>query len=254
MMTWTREQEIVTLYLYCRIPFNKANSSNKEIQALAQLLGRSTNSVKMKIGNFGNFDPELKRRGIVGLDRTSQLDEDIWNEYYGHWDKLAFDAQNLLAQYKGQPIEQVAEIDLTSLPIGKEREQVVKQRINQTFFRNAVLSSYANQCCITGIQEPQLLEAAHIVSWAEDEANRTNPQNGLCMNVLMHKAYDRLLLSVTPDYIICVSERLLESEEKNGRQIDLFRKVKGKKIITPQRFMPDKDLLSQQYDRYQNVN
>lgn len=253
-MTWTREQEIIALYLYCRIPFSKANNSNKEIQDMAELLGRSTNSVKMKIGNFGSFDPELKRRGIVGLDGTSQLDEAIWEEYYGHWDKLAFDAQALLAQYRGQTIEQVAEIDFATLPIGEERELAVRCRINQTFFRKAVLSSYTNQCCITGMQEPQLLEAAHIVSWAEDEANRTNPQNGLCMNALMHTAYDRLLLSVTPDYTICVSQQLLESEKRNDRHIDLFRKVVGQKIIKPNRFLPDPDFLAQQYEKYQRAN
>lgn len=83
-MKWTREHEIVTLDLYCRIPFQKANNSNKEIKKLAELLHRSANSVKMKIGNFGSFDPELKRLGIGGLDGTSRLDEEVWGEYYGH--------------------------------------------------------------------------------------------------------------------------------------------------------------------------
>ena len=187
-MKWTREHEIVTLDLYCRIPFQKANNSNMAIQSLATLLDRKVNSVKMKIGNFGSFDPELKRLNIVGLDGTSKLDEEIWKEYYGHWDKLAYDARIILAELKHNTIEEVAGIDTTNLPQGLERERVVKQRINQTFFRNAVLSSYSSRCCMTGICESQLLEAAHIVSWSDDEANRTNPSNGLCMNVLMHRA------------------------------------------------------------------
>lgn len=249
-MNWTREHEIVALDLYCRIPFQKANNSNKDIQHLANLLGRTVNSVKMKIGNFGSFDPELKRLGIVGLAGTSHLDEDIWNEYYGHWDNLAYDAKQILATLHQKPIEVEAEIEPQTLPQGKERERIVKQRINQSFFRNAVLSSYSERCCITGINEPHLLEAAHIMSWKEDETNRTNPSNGLCMNALMHRAYDRMLISVTPDYVICISDKLLEDEATNERQLDFFRKVNGQTIIKPNRFMPERDFLAQHYDRF----
>lgn len=249
-MNWTREHEIVALDLYCRIPFQKANDSNKDIQRLAKQLGRTANSVKMKIGNFGAFDPELKRLGIVGLAGTSHLDKEIWDEYYGHWDNLAYDATRILAALHESPIEVEAEIEPQTLPQGLERERIVKQRINQSFFRHSVLSSYSERCCITGINAPHLLEAAHIMSWKEDESNRTNPSNGLCMNALMHSAYDHMLMSVTPDYIICISEKLLEDEATNERQLDFFRKVNGQTIIKPNRFLPERDFLAQHYDRY----
>lgn len=253
-MKWTREHEIITLDLYCRIPFNKANNSNKEIQSIAELLGRTVNSVKMKIGNFGSFDPELRRLGIVGLDGTSQLDTEIWNEYYGHWDKLAYDAKVILSNYSSKTIEEVSNIDLGSFPEGKSRETIVRQRVNQNFFRNAVLSSYSMQCCITGIRGQHLLEAAHIVPWVEDETNRTNPCNGLCINALVHNAYDCFLISVSPDYEICVSEELIADEKANPRQINFFQRVNGKKIIKPNRFLPDSDLLAQHYECYKRKN
>ena len=249
-MKWTREHEILTLDLYCHIPFNKASNSNKDIQDLAKILGRSVNSIKMKIGNFGSFDSELKRLGIVGLCRTSALDENIWNEYFGHWDKLAYDAKKILADIVNKPIEQVAEINNINIPKGLEREQMVKQRINQSFFRRAVISSYSEQCCITGIANPHLLEAAHIISWSEDETNRTNPSNGLCMNVLMHRAYDNLLMTITPDYKILVSEQLISSEASNSLDIAFFRKVNGHNIIKPNRFLPNPDFLAEHYEKY----
>lgn len=251
-MNWTREQEIVILDLYCRIPFQKANNSNKEINDMAKIIGRTANSIKMKIGNFGSFDPELNRLGIVGLSGTSRLDKEVWNTYYGHWDELAYEAKKILANITGKNIEELAELNISNFPKGEEREQMIRSRINQTFFRNTVLSSYSSRCCITGISEPCLIEAAHIVSWAEDESNRTNPSNGLCMNVLMHRAYDRLLLSVTPDYEIRISQKLILEEGENQCCINFFRKVHGTKIITPIRFLPDKDLLAQQYDRFLN--
>lgn len=71
---WTREQEIVVFNLYCKIPFAKAVSTNPDIIKTAKIIGRTPNSVKMKIGNFGSFDPELKKRGIKGLINTTILD------------------------------------------------------------------------------------------------------------------------------------------------------------------------------------
>lgn len=253
-MKWTREHEIVVLDLYCRIPFQKANNSNKNIQDLAELLGRSTNSVKMKIGNFGSFDPELKRLGIAGLDGTSHLDKDVWNYYYGRWNLLAYDAKQILANYHQNKIEIEVGIDSITFPPGEERECTLKQRINQTFFRSAVLSSYSNRCCITGINDTRLLEAAHILSWADNEENRTNPSNGLCMNALMHSAYDEFMFSVSQDYIIYVSEELLTDESNNSRQIDFFRKVHRKSIILPNRFLPNRDFLKQHFEKYKSIH
>ena len=137
---WTKEQAIIALDLYCKVPFNKATNSNPDIQRVANLIGRSVTSVKMKIGNFGNFDPELKKHGIVGLSNISKLDEEVWNEYFNHWDKLAYDAQILISKYENKAIEDVAQIEdsIKNLPEGKEKLVIVKQRINQSFFRNAV--------------------------------------------------------------------------------------------------------------------
>ena len=42
-------------------------------------------------------------------------------------------------------------------------------RVNQHFFRAAILAAYENlRCCITGLAVPGLLVASHIVPWARD--------------------------------------------------------------------------------------
>ena len=99
-------------------------------------------------------------------------------------------------------------IGIDNLPQGLEREAVVKQRVSQSFFRSAVMSSYNHRCCISGITIPSLLEACHIVAWSDDKLNRTNPKNGLCMNSFFHKAYDKHLLGISPDMKIVISEKL----------------------------------------------
>lgn len=60
-------------------------------------------------------------------------------------------------------------------------------RVNQSFFRNLILSSYNNCCCITGIQQSELLIAGHISPWGLDEKNRLNPRNGIAINALHEK-------------------------------------------------------------------
>ncbi len=104
-------------------------------------------------------------------------------------------------------LEDYAEISMDDLPEGKTREAVVRQRVNQRFFHDTVFSAYNNQCCITGINISSLLEACHIPGWKEDVKNRTNPKNGLCMTHTFHRAYDKYLMAITPDYDIVVSDQ-----------------------------------------------
>jgi putative restriction endonuclease len=59
---------------------------------------------------------------------------------------------------------------------GETRRVVTEQRIKQQFFRRAVLSSYRGRCCMSGLSEPRLLIASHIVPWSKDKANRLNPR------------------------------------------------------------------------------
>lgn len=250
MNSWTEDQTIVALDLYCNIPFNKATNSNPRIIETANILGRSVTSVKMKIGNFGSFDPELKKRGIVGLSNASKLDKEIWTRYSDNWGQLAYDSNRIISRLTGKPIESVAEIDLANIPDGAEREAIVRQRINQSFFRNVVLASYDYSCCITGLACADLLEACHITEWAADEGNRTNPRNGLCLNPLFHRAYDRDYIGITPDYIIKVSDRMFDFEKQQENIREFFMRFDNKRLILPNRFVPDRNLLDIRYQRY----
>ncbi len=96
---WTKEQTILVFNLYCKIPFQKASSTNPDIVRTAKIIGRSPNSVKMKIGNFGSFDPELRKKGIVGLSNASKLDKEIWDEFNSNWEKLAYESELLIAKF-----------------------------------------------------------------------------------------------------------------------------------------------------------
>lgn len=249
MANWTREQIIVAINVYCKIPFKNSSARHPLIQEYAKLLGRTPAALNLKIGNLGSFDPVLRSKGIVGLGHTSKMDELVWNEFFENPEKLAFESEKIIANLRNQPLEESASTDLSDLPEGTERTVVTRQRINQQFFHDAVLCSYNNQCCITGIGHRQLLEACHISSWSDDVKNRTNPKNGLCMNPLFHRAFDRFLFTVTPDYKIEISEQMMEKTNDNIFH-DYLVSINGNSIIMPEKFSPDANLLAIHYEQY----
>ena len=171
---WTREELVLALYLYCQIPFAKTKASNPEIVQLAQALGRTPSSVARKLGNFGAFDPLLAQKGISGLIHYSKADQEIWNEFYQHWDLLVEASQAIMAKsdFVAAPVpeqeeETQAPLPVLSFPTGPTAQpRLVMTRLYQSFFRRAVLSSYGSACCMCGIDFPQLLVASHIKPWA----------------------------------------------------------------------------------------
>ena len=137
---WTREEEIIVFNLYCKIPFKNSSKFHPEVIRIASIIGRTPSAVNMKIGNFGRLDPELKSKNITGLQNGSKLDEEIWNEFSNNWGKLAYESERLIAKYSHNEKVIEKEDDLI-IPKGKEKLANIKQRINQNFFRKAVLSS-----------------------------------------------------------------------------------------------------------------
>jgi putative restriction endonuclease len=68
--------------------------------------------------------------------------------------------------------------------MGEERIREVKTRVNQSVFRQIVMSNYACKCAITGIDVPEFLVASHILPWSKSVDERLNPENGICLSSL----------------------------------------------------------------------
>lgn len=88
----------------------------------------------------------MKKRRNGGLPNTSRLNKEIWDEFNSNWEELAFQSELLIAQFGNKTIEEVADIDISNLPVGHERESIVKVRVNQHFFRQSVVSIYGTKC------------------------------------------------------------------------------------------------------------
>ena len=246
---WTKEETIIAFNVYCKIPFKDSNKNHPMIIEYAKIIGRSPSALNMKVGNLGRLDPKLKEKGIVGLSHGSKIERIVWEEFYANPEQFAYESECLIAKYANKSIEKSSKININDLPNGKERETIVKLRVNQSFFRSAVMTSYNNRCCVSGVGNTQLLEACHIVSWADDSHNRTNPENGLCLNSLFHRAYDKHLMAITPDYEIIISENFMEKVEDSTFE-KYLKEINGRKINMPTRFYPQRELLDIHYQKY----
>jgi putative restriction endonuclease len=134
-------------------------------------------------------------------------------------------------------IENVDEVAET-LVVGRSRSAIVQVRVNQSFFRRAVLASYQGRCCMSGVNHPRLLVASHIVPWSQDVANRLNPRNGLCSSALHDRAFDSGLISLNNDYQIIISDKLKHKADE-FTQTNLLS-LQGKVITLPDKFLPDR--------------
>lgn len=241
---WTREQLIVALNLYWQIPYNKiSGSSNLMIKEISSLIGRTPAALAYKLMNFTSLDPERQGKGNKGKSGAGMGDKIIWNEYFNEWESLANDSAAILSRIQGKSIETIIKFDEELKFIeGKEKERLVKIRINQNNFRQRVLASYNEKCCITGLNVTSLLVASHIIPWAKNEIERLNPRNGLCLNSIHDKAFDKGFITLTPDYRIKLSQEILKRKKDISIQ-NLFLKYDNQVIILPDRYLPNPEFL-----------
>jgi putative restriction endonuclease len=243
---WTREELIVAFNLYCKIPFGRIHTRNPLIIELAKAIGRTPSAVSWKLANFARLDPALRKRNISGATHGAQSEVGIWKEFSNDWEGLAFESERLLDKMTRRPPRIID--DTREFPEGKTREAVIRTRVNQSFFRAAVLAAYSAKCCITGLSVAELLTASHIVPWSVDAKNRTNPSNGLCLNALHDRAFDCGLLTVTTDLKVRLSPRVRKNTADAAIK-GFLQRYENVSISPPRHFAPSVDFL-----RYHNEN
>lgn len=247
---WSREETILALDLYCRIPFGKISKLNSDIIELAELLGRTPSSVGLKMHNLAHYDPDLQQRNVTAMAHGSKQDAKIYYEFSLNWTELAYQASLIKAKMKNLDIQEIVNVgDIKLIPPGEFREQMIKTRVGQYFFRISVLNSYNNRCCVTGLSKTELLVASHIKPWkvSDEQTEQTNPSNGLCLNSLHDKAFDRGLITITHDFKIWISDAV-KSAEMDDCTKKWFMSYNHRQINLPDKFMPGKKFIEYHND------
>ena len=128
--------------------------------------------------------------------------------------------------------------------------RVVKQRLHQTSFREAVIAAYNGRCAVSGLPERRLLDAAHIISDKDEFMGQPVIKNGLLLSKIHHSAFDSHLIGINPDYQLHVSERLLS--QNDGPMLESFKQLNGNKLRLPTRLIdyPDRERLAVRFEEF----
>ncbi len=143
-----------------------------------------------------------------------------------------------------------------SIPNEIESRYMVREskvRLHQAAFRSAVLDVYSNRCAVTGMVEPKLIDAAHIIPDAEVGTSQLI-NNGIALSNIHHRAYDRGLIGIDPDYRIHVSDDI-ESIDDNSFIQNAFMDYDQKLLFLPSNIKnrPDSDSLAQRFERFKRA-
>ncbi len=239
---WSRDELLVAFRLYCRTPFGRLHQHNPEIIQLSRALGRTPSAVAMKACNFASLDPAQRARRIKALENVSRADRQLWERFREHPEQVAFEAEAAYSSLTGKeapPLE--TEFQAPQGP--SEIERTVRARRVQSFFRDAVLVSYNNRCALSDIAIPDLLNASHIVPWKASVERRADPRNGVALNALYDRAFDRGLITFDESLRVVLSRRLRNGDSP-GLHKEALLSLDGRKLRLPSRFAPDPDALA----------
>lgn len=206
---WSLEEEQLALALYVR---SQTKVKERDMEHLGAILDRTRGSVSRKIGNLISLDPNNTSTGLIN---ASKNDREIWRIF--NEDPVGFmsEADELLNNYNSIPTardelkkignEGVEFLDtvIDEMPLGHDREAIVKVRQEQLHLRNAVLMYSKGTCNVTGIACNDILVASHIKPWKDSTPfEKTDVHNVLCLNRFHDGLFDRFRMTVVEKEVI----------------------------------------------------
>lgn len=190
----------------------------------------------MKACNFASMDPGIAQKG---LGNVSSSDSELWQEFVSDSSRVSLQAEEAFEQV-GKTVPE--ENEVWQPPGGpSEVERTVKVRRVQKFFRNSVLVGYDSKCALSGIALPELIIASHIIPWSESVERRADPTNGIALNALYDRVFDKGFITFSDDYKVLVSKELKDEVKSLSNQQILD--IDGTKLNLPSRFQPDRAAL-----------
>ncbi len=167
---------------------------------------------------------------------------------------VGWDAQGLKARVTfGVNTEDALEVPDTAT----ERRYAVrdvKHRLHQASFREAVIAAYNSRCALSGLPEPLLLDAAHIIADKDEFYGQPVVPNGIPLSKIHHAAFDAHLIGIDPDFRVHVSARLLSIND--GPMLESLKRLDGGTLNLPRRVQdaPDRERLALRFEAFRSAS
>lgn len=110
----------------------------------------------------------------------------------------------------------------------------------QKAFAEAVKRNYRYRCAISGILNKDFLVAAHIVPWSADQKIRLDPSNGICLSLLVDRAFEKGYLLVQDDFTVRINWGMVKEDQALRAQLALYD---GQKLHLPKKEAPHPEYL-----------
>lgn len=113
--------------------------------------------------------------------------------------------------------QQTVAAELAELPAGiagTEVERMVRQRVGQNKFRDAMLDYWGGACAVTAVAIPEVLRASHAKPWVEcaSDAERLDVFNGFLLSANLDALFDRFLISFDEQGILVIAPALADMD------------------------------------------
>ncbi len=115
----------------------------------------------------------------------------------------------------------------------------------QRAFADAVKANYGYRCAVTGIATSEFLVASHIVPWSEDTTIRLDPANGICLSLLVDRAFETGALIIDDDLVLHVDTRRIGDDDALLAQ---FAPYEGLSLRSPTKHAPKPEYLRRRRD------
>lgn len=214
---WSREELKASVDAYKKMlemqtrqqPFVKAQI----YRDLAHRFGRKEGAFERRMQNISAIYEEHGLKWLVGLKPQHNIGNGIKPtliELIGLLPDNRVVAQELESAEKEAEHEQA--FDPENVEDARKRvvASIVRRR-GQGAFRKKLLQAYNNTCAITGCQQVEVLEAAHIHPYKGEQTHAVS--NGLLLRADLHTLFDLYLVAIDPVTLrIHLAPELMQSD------------------------------------------
>ncbi len=214
--------------------------------ALSQLIANPTAVINALNADAGRALASHLRQPGYGLFFDPAQNHDAWQQPAPLSAQLAASADEFVraldARFPPSPDEDAAaetleidpdeveafrnQIERKSFDVPDSTATVKTRGSAQKAFADAVKSNYGMRCGITGIETKEFLVAAHIVPWSTDQSIRLDPSNGICLSLLVDRAFEKGYLIIEDDLAIRIDWDRLGDDDSLRSQLEPYSGMK----------------------------